>query len=69
MGAFEEIKGKAKEVVGEVTGNEALEQEGSAQADKGAEQRKADTAQAEAKAHEKAAEVADKRQQIAEKAV
>lgn len=69
MGVFEEIKGKTKEVVGEVTGNEALEQEGSAQADKGAEQRKADAAQAEAKAHEKAAEVAGVRQDAAEKAL
>ena len=69
MGVFEQIKGKAKEVAGEVTGNEALEQEGSAQVDKGVEQSKADAAQAEAKAHEKAAEVADKRQDLAEKAL
>ena len=66
MGVFEQIKGKSKEVVGEVTGNDALEQEGKAQADKGAEQSKADAAQAEAKAHEKAAEVAGKRQELAE---
>ena len=66
MGVFEQLKGKAKEAVGDVTGNDALEQEGKAQADKGAEQRKADAAQAEAKAHEKAAEVADKRQDLAE---
>jgi uncharacterized protein YjbJ (UPF0337 family) len=66
MGVFEQIKGKTKEVVGEVTNNDALEQEGKAQVDKGVEQTKADAAQAEAKAHEKAAEAADKRQQLAE---
>ena len=66
MGVFEQIKGKTKEVVGEVTNNDALEQEGKAQVDKGVEQTKADAAQAEAKAHEKAAEAADKRQKLAE---
>ncbi len=66
MGAFEEIKGKAKEAVGDITGNEALEQEGKAQSDKGADERQATEARAEAKAHEKAAEAADKRQQLAE---
>ena len=30
MGAFDEIKGKAKEAAGEVTGNERLEDEGKA---------------------------------------
>lgn len=30
MGAFDEIKGKAKEAVGKVTGNERLEDEGKA---------------------------------------
>ena len=30
MGAFEEIKGKAKEAAGKVTGNERLEDEGKA---------------------------------------
>ena len=66
MCVFEQVKGKTKEVVGEVTNNDALEQEGKAQVDKGVEQTKADSAQAEAKAHEKAAEAADKRQKLAE---
>ncbi len=66
MGVFEEIKGKAKEVVGDVTNNEALEQEGKAQSDKGAEERQATEARAEAQVHEKAAEAADKRQKLAE---
>jgi uncharacterized protein YjbJ (UPF0337 family) len=66
MGAFEQLKGKSKEVVGELTGNDALEQEGKAQADKGVEETKANAAQAEAKAHEAAAEVADQRQKLAE---
>ncbi len=67
MGAFETIKGKTKELAGELTGNEALEQEGSAQVDKGVEEAKADKARAEAKAHEAAAEGHEKRQELAEK--
>ena len=34
MGAFDEIKGKAKEAAGKVTGNERLEDEGKAGANK-----------------------------------
>ncbi len=66
MGIIEELKGKTKEMAGDVTGNDALEQEGKAQADKGAEERKATEARAEAQAHEKAADVAEKRQELAE---
>ena len=58
-GVVEDIKGKAKEVAGEVTGNEALEGEGRAQQDKAASQRdvakheaEADKARAEAAANE-----------------
>ena len=47
-GVVEDIKGKAKEVVGEVSGNEALENEGRAQQDKAHAQR--DVAEHEAKA-------------------
>ena len=55
MGIFEEAKGKLKEAAGDVSGNEALKAEGDAQADKGAEERKATEAQAKAQAHEKKA--------------
>ena len=58
-GIVEDIKGKAKEVVGEVTGKRDLEREGSAQQDKAAAQRdvarreaEAERARAEAAAHE-----------------
>lgn len=68
-GIVEDVKGKAKEAVGVVTGNEALEQEGEAQQDKAENERdvakheaKADAARAEAKADEarqRAAQAAD----------
>jgi uncharacterized protein YjbJ (UPF0337 family) len=58
-GVAEDLKGKAKEVAGIVTGNEEREQEGKAQQDKAAAQRdvaakeaQAEKARAEAKAHE-----------------
>ncbi|MET0627801.1 MAG: CsbD family protein [Acidimicrobiia bacterium] len=58
-GIVEDIKGKAKEVIGEVTGDDAKEREGRAQQDKAQSQRevaeheaKADAARSEAAAHE-----------------
>jgi uncharacterized protein YjbJ (UPF0337 family) len=58
-GAVEGIKGKAKEAVGAVTGNDRLKREGEAQQDKADSQREvaakeaeADKARAQAKAHE-----------------
>lgn len=58
-GVFEDLKGKAKEVIGEVTGDKSKEQEGRAQQDKAQAQRdvakheaEADTARAEAAVHE-----------------
>ena len=58
-GVIEDVKGKAKEAVGAVTGNNDLEREGEAQQDKAAAQREvaakeaqADKARAEADAHE-----------------
>ena len=58
-GIIEEIKGKAKEVAGVITGNQRLEREGEAQQDKADAQRevaeheaKADAARAEAEARE-----------------
>ena len=58
-GIVEDLKGKAKEVIGEVTGDESKEAEGRAQQDKAEAQRdvakheaKADTARSEAAVHE-----------------
>ena len=66
MGVMEELKGKGKQVVGDITDNEALKTEGEAQADKGAEERKETEARAEAKAHETKAKTAEKKQEAAE---
>jgi uncharacterized protein YjbJ (UPF0337 family) len=58
-GVLEDMKGKAKEVVGRISGNEEREAEGKAQQDKADAQRtvaekeaQAEKARAEAKAHE-----------------
>ena len=66
MGVFEEAKGKVKQAAGDLTDNEALKTEGEAQADKGAEERKATEAQAEAQAHEKKAAMHEAKQEAAE---
>jgi len=66
MGIGEEVKGRVKEAAGSLTDNEGLKQEGSAQADKGAEERKASQAQASAKAHEKKADLQEQKQEAAE---
>ena len=66
MGVMEELKGKGKQVVGDVTDNETLKTEGEAQADKGAEERKATEAQAKAQAHEKKAAMHEAEQEAAE---
>ena len=47
-GVVEDIKGRAKEAAGAVTGNESLKQEGAAQQDKAAAQRDAAAKEAEA---------------------
>jgi uncharacterized protein YjbJ (UPF0337 family) len=58
-GVVEDVKGKAKDLIGSVTGNERLEREGEAQQDKAQAQRtvakkeaEAETARLEAEAHE-----------------
>ena len=58
-GVVEDIKGKAKEVVGEVTGDDSKQREGRAQQDKARSERdvaeheaKADAARSEASVHE-----------------
>jgi uncharacterized protein YjbJ (UPF0337 family) len=68
MGAFEELKGKAKEVLGDATNNPDLVREGQAQKDKGEAEREATEARIEAKAHEAKAEANEVRQEAAERA-
>jgi len=58
-GVIEDVKGKAKEVIGEVTGDESKEREGRAQQDKAHAERdvakheaEADAARSEAAVHE-----------------
>ena len=67
MGVFEEAKGKVKEVVGDVTDNPELEQEGRAQQDKGEAEREATQARAEAKAHEAKAREKELEQEAAQR--
>ena len=52
MGIGEQIKGKAKEAVGNVTDNDSLEEEGRAQQKKGEAERLATEERAKAKGHE-----------------
>jgi uncharacterized protein YjbJ (UPF0337 family) len=54
--ALEEVKGKAKEAAGSVTGSDDLRKEGQSQQNKVEEQDKADQAHAEADKHESKAE-------------
>jgi uncharacterized protein YjbJ (UPF0337 family) len=68
MGVFEELKGKAKSAVGDVTDNPDLVREGEAQEDKGRAEREATEARAKAKAHEAKAEMHEARQEAAERA-
>ncbi len=68
MGAIEELKGKAKEAVGDLTDNPDLAREGEAQKKKGEAEREADQARAEAKAHEAKAREKEIEQELAERA-
>ena len=61
-GFFEDAKGKAKEAVGSVLGNEDLKHEGEAQQDKAEAQRNAAKKEAEAEAARGSAEAAEERQ-------
>ena len=68
MGIFEKAKGKAKEVVGDVTDDPDLKAEGRAQRDKGEAEHEANKAEAEAKAHEAKAKEKELEQEAAERA-
>ena len=65
MGAFEEIKGKAKQTLGDITNDTDLKREGMAQEHKGEAERKATQARAEAKAHEAKAKEKELEQEAA----
>ncbi|MDG4664207.1 CsbD family protein [Mycobacterium sp. 236(2023)] len=65
-GVVEDVKGKAKEAVGTVTGNDDLAQEGEAQQDKADAQRDVAKKEGEAEAARAAAEAAEARQKAAE---
>lgn len=62
-GVVEDVKGKAKEAVGNVTGRDDLAREGQAQQDKADAQRDAAKKEAEADAARGSAKTAEKRQQ------
>lgn len=66
MGAFEEVKGKAKEAVGDLTNDTDLKREGAAQREKGEAEREATQARAEAKAHEAKAKEKELEQELAQ---
>jgi len=65
-GVVEDVKGKAKEAVGTVTGNDDLAREGEAQQDKADAQRDVAKKEGEAEAARGAAEAAEARQKAAE---
>jgi len=56
VGGFEEVKGKAKEAVGGLTGSDSLREEGQSQQRKAEQEEKANKARAEAERHEERAE-------------
>jgi uncharacterized protein YjbJ (UPF0337 family) len=62
-GVVEDVKGRAKEAVGTVTGRNDLTQEGKAQQDKAQAQRDAAQKEAEAEAARGGAKAAEKRQE------
>lgn len=61
-GVVEDVKGKAKEAVGAVTGQDDLTREGRAQQDKAEAQRNAAAKEAEAESARGSAEVAEERE-------
>ena len=65
-GVVEDVKGKAKEVAGTVTGNDDLTREGEAQQDKADAQRDVAKKEAEAEAARGSAAAAEARQKAAE---
>jgi uncharacterized protein YjbJ (UPF0337 family) len=68
MGVGEELKGKAKAAVGEVTDNDDLRREGEAQVDKGQAETQAAKSRAEAKGEEAKARIHEEQQRAAQHA-
>lgn len=66
-GAVEDVKGKAKEAIGTVTGREDLTREGQAQQDKAAAQRDAAKKEAEAEQARGNAKIDEERQKAAQR--
>jgi uncharacterized protein YjbJ (UPF0337 family) len=66
-GVVEDVKGKAKEAIGTVTGREELIQEGKAQQDKAEAERDVAKKEAEAEAARGGAKAAEKRQEAFER--
>lgn len=67
MGGFEELKGRVKETIGDVTNDADLEKEGEAQKEKGKAQREADRARVEARIQDAKATVKGAQQRVAQK--
>jgi uncharacterized protein YjbJ (UPF0337 family) len=65
-GIVEDVKGKVKEVAGEVTGNKSLEREGSSQQDKAAADREVAEHEAKAEAARGQAELHESRERVAQ---
>lgn len=68
MGVGEELKGKAKQVAGDVTNNPQMRQEGRTQEAKGREQSAENQAAIEAQEHEERAQALEREQRAAERA-
>jgi uncharacterized protein YjbJ (UPF0337 family) len=66
-GAVEDVKGKAKEAIGTVTGRDDLVREGKAQQDKADAQKDVAKKEAEAEAARAAAKAAEKREQASQR--
>ncbi|MFH5210059.1 CsbD family protein [Antrihabitans spumae] len=65
-GIVEDVKGKAKEAVGSVVGNDSLQEEGAAQQDKAENQREVALKEAEAEKARAAAKADEERQRAAQ---
>jgi uncharacterized protein YjbJ (UPF0337 family) len=66
MGIGEQMKGKVKEKVGDITDDDSLVEEGRAQQQKGEAERRATEERAKAKAHEAKAREKEMEQHLAE---
>jgi uncharacterized protein YjbJ (UPF0337 family) len=67
-GVVEDVKGKAKEVIGKLTGNEDLEREGGAQQDKAEAEREVAKREAQAEAARGEAALHEAEQRVHEQA-